>query len=79
MEPHYHRDDRDFFYEVQRYVFQEAVIDADFVLDNQSFSRSSGVIRGLHLQTPPRAQGELTWPVASGHAILSEKERPLRR
>ena len=33
-------------------------IDIDFVQDNQSFS-SKGVVRGLHFQNPPFAQGKL--------------------
>lgn len=59
MEPKNHRDDRGFFCEVlKRNVFEGARIDADFVQDNQSFSHSSGVMRELHLQTYPHAQGK---------------------
>ncbi|KAB2847452.1 MAG: dTDP-4-dehydrorhamnose 3,5-epimerase [Hyphomicrobiaceae bacterium] len=45
-----------------------AGIDADFVQDNQSLSREPGVVRGLHFQLPPHAQGKLV-RVLSG-AIL---------
>ncbi|MEM9684562.1 MAG: dTDP-4-dehydrorhamnose 3,5-epimerase, partial [Pseudomonadota bacterium] len=34
-------------------------IDADFVQDNQSLSRTAGTVRGLHFQTPPAAQPKL--------------------
>ncbi|WP_310621702.1 dTDP-4-dehydrorhamnose 3,5-epimerase [Flexibacterium corallicola] len=53
-------DDRGFFSEVynaERY--RVAGLEADFVQDNHSFSTSKGVIRGLHFQTEPHAQGKL--------------------
>jgi dTDP-4-dehydrorhamnose 3,5-epimerase len=34
-------------------------LDAIFVQDNHSLSRVSGVVRGLHFQKPPHAQGKL--------------------
>ena len=34
-------------------------IDLEFCQDNESFSSSSGTIRGLHLQVEPHAQGKL--------------------
>lgn len=34
-------------------------MNAQFVQDNQSLSREKGVIRGLHYQVEPRAQGKL--------------------
>lgn len=37
----------------------DAGIDADFVQDNQSYSSTMGVVRGLHFQSPPHAQGKL--------------------
>ncbi|MCB1506949.1 MAG: dTDP-4-dehydrorhamnose 3,5-epimerase [Hyphomicrobiaceae bacterium] len=53
-------DDRGFFSETYNAAtFREAGIDATFVQDNQSLSRSSGVVRGLHFQKPPHAQGKL--------------------
>ena len=39
--------------------FAEVGIEGPFVQDNQSLSRSRGVVRGLHCQLPPFAQGKL--------------------
>ena len=39
--------------------FAEAGIDLPFIQDNQSLSRERGVIRGLHCQIAPYAQGKL--------------------
>lgn len=36
-----------------------AGIHAEFVQDNHVLSRSKGTVRGLHFQSPPRAQGKL--------------------
>jgi dTDP-4-dehydrorhamnose 3,5-epimerase len=54
-------DERGFFQEVyKRSAFLEGGIPGDFVQDN--FSRSSrGVLRGIHFQRPPFAQGKLVW------------------
>ena len=53
-------DERGFFVETyNRRHFVEAGIDAEFVQDNQSFSRPAGTIRGLHLQADPFAQAKL--------------------
>lgn len=60
LEPKIFRDDRGFFSEVYKARdLAEAGIAATFVQDNHSMSRSSGVVRGLHLQTAPHAQGKL--------------------
>lgn len=54
------RDDRGFFSETYSdRAFASAGLDARFVQDNHSMSRARGVIRGLHLQAPPHAQGKL--------------------
>lgn len=54
-----HRDDRGHFEERYREsAFVEAGIDARFVQDNASRS-THGVLRGLHYQAPPAAQGKL--------------------
>lgn len=53
-------DSRGFFsetYNAERY--KKAGLEQDFVQDNQSLSRARGVIRGLHCQIPPYAQGKL--------------------
>ena len=39
--------------------FGEAVFALDFVQDNHSFSAEVGTLRGLHYQSPPRAQDKL--------------------
>jgi dTDP-4-dehydrorhamnose 3,5-epimerase len=52
-------DDRGFFCEnYKRSDFRSAGIDSDFVQDNHSRSLR-GVLRGLHYQLPPHAQGKL--------------------
>ncbi|NVJ71003.1 MAG: dTDP-4-dehydrorhamnose 3,5-epimerase [Alphaproteobacteria bacterium] len=53
-------DDRGFFSETfNGKAFAEVVPDVTFVQDNHSLSRDVGVLRGLHFQTPPHAQGKL--------------------
>jgi dTDP-4-dehydrorhamnose 3,5-epimerase len=53
-------DDRGFFSEVWNQArFAEAGIPTQFVQDNVSVSRTKGVLRGLHFQTPPAAQAKL--------------------
>lgn len=59
IEPQIFGDERGFFvetYNAPRYM--EAGIPAEFVQDNLSASMK-GVIRGLHFQKPPYAQGKL--------------------
>lgn len=53
-------DDRGFFsetYNAKR--FADHAIALDFVQDNHSFSRDTGVLRGLHFQRDPWAQDKL--------------------
>ncbi|HLE97754.1 MAG TPA: dTDP-4-dehydrorhamnose 3,5-epimerase [Candidatus Thermoplasmatota archaeon] len=58
--PRVHRDARGWFVEGWREdEFRNAGIDATFVQDNHSRSDFRGVLRGLHLQVPPMAQGKL--------------------
>lgn len=53
-------DARGFFSETFRQdAFAAAVDPPTFVQDNHSYSQVAGVIRGLHFQRPPRAQGKL--------------------
>jgi dTDP-4-dehydrorhamnose 3,5-epimerase len=60
IRPRRYRDPRGYFVETwNRRVFAECGIDVDFVQDNCSFSELPGTIRGLHYQTPPRAQAKL--------------------
>lgn len=59
VEPTVHRDDRGFFLESwRRSAFRDGGIDAEFVQDNRARS-TRGVLRGLHYQLPPAAQGKL--------------------
>jgi dTDP-4-dehydrorhamnose 3,5-epimerase len=60
FEPRRFGDDRGFFMEsFNQRVFDAAVgTHADFVQDNHSASQR-GVLRGLHYQLPPHAQGKL--------------------
>ena len=60
LEPKVFGDERGFFFEsFNRQAFKEATgLDPDFVQDNHSRS-VKGVLRGLHYQLPPKAQGKL--------------------
>lgn len=60
IEPKVFEDDRGFFFESfnKRDWVEATGIDCDFVQDNHSRS-SKGVLRGLHYQLPPAAQGKL--------------------
>lgn len=60
IEPKVFGDARGFFFEsYNRQAFNEATgLDVDFVQDNHSKS-AKGVLRGLHYQLPPKAQGKL--------------------
>lgn len=59
FKPKVFEDARGYFLEsYNRQVFHAAGIDAEFVQDNQSLSQK-GVLRGLHFQNPPHAQGKL--------------------
>lgn len=52
-------DERGFFFETyQQQLFANSGIPENFVQDNRSFSKK-GVIRGLHFQKEPYAQGKL--------------------
>ncbi|MFV0295089.1 MAG: dTDP-4-dehydrorhamnose 3,5-epimerase [Hyphomicrobiaceae bacterium] len=67
--PRIFRDDRGFFSETYSMPkLKEAGFHETFVQDNHSLSRSPGVVRGLHFQIEPKAQGKLV-RVARG-AIL---------
>lgn len=39
--------------------FRQAGVAQDFVQDNHSYSAEAGTVRGLHYQSPPRAQAKL--------------------
>jgi dTDP-4-dehydrorhamnose 3,5-epimerase len=57
--PRIFEDDRGYFYETYNIeLFKANGIPEEFLQDNQSFSKK-GVIRGLHFQRAPFAQGKL--------------------
>jgi len=57
--PKFFRDERGLFFESYNInTFQALGLPTNFVQDNQSFSHK-GVLRGLHFQTGPFAQGKL--------------------
>jgi len=57
--PNVFEDDRGYFYEsFNKEIYNGLGITDEFLQDNQSMS-SSGVLRGLHFQNPPFAQGKL--------------------
>jgi dTDP-4-dehydrorhamnose 3,5-epimerase len=59
IQPRHFEDDRGWFMETYRAsVFAANGIEVAFVQDNCSFSER-GVLRGLHFQRPPQAQGKL--------------------
>jgi dTDP-4-dehydrorhamnose 3,5-epimerase len=59
IKPRVFEDERGCFFESwNKATFENAGLDINFVQDNQSLS-SKGVVRGLHFQNPPFAQGKL--------------------
>lgn len=68
IQPRIFEDERGYFYEsFNEKLFFDHGIKEKFVQDNQSFSKK-GVLRGLHLQNPPCAQGKLV-RVISGKVL----------
>lgn len=68
IEPKVFGDGRGYFFEsFQKEKFRELGLDHEFVQDNESRS-SKNVLRGLHLQAPPYAQGKLV-RVVSGSVL----------
>jgi len=60
ISPRQHGDERGFFSEVYRAdAFAQHGLREVFVQDNHVFSAHRGVLRGLHYQAPPHAQGKL--------------------
>ncbi len=59
IKPKIFEDDRGYFFEsYNKNTFTNSGLNLDFVQDNQSLSQK-GVLRGLHFQNPPHAQGKL--------------------
>jgi dTDP-4-dehydrorhamnose 3,5-epimerase len=64
IEPKVFEDERGFFLEAYKYSdFQAFGISEHFLQDNHSRS-TKGVLRGLHYQNPPKAQGKLIRVIA---------------
>lgn len=62
LKPKVHRDERGFFLETYRKeLFQNLLPGTEFIQDNHAMSVEAGVLRGLHFQYPPAAQGKLVW------------------
>ncbi|WP_319542935.1 dTDP-4-dehydrorhamnose 3,5-epimerase [uncultured Pseudodesulfovibrio sp.] len=62
LTPKVFQDERGFFLEsYNRDAFERIGISCDFMQDNHAYSRDTGVLRGLHFQTPPKAQAKLVW------------------
>lgn len=60
VKPTRHLDQRGFFSETFRAdALADYGVDGAFVQDNHVRSTQKGVLRGLHFQVPPRAQGKL--------------------
>lgn len=60
LSPHIRKDDRGFFYESWNHKEFKKLVDSDinFVQENESYS-IQGVLRGMHYQLAPYAQGKL--------------------
>lgn len=59
IQPKVFEDERGYFFEsYNNSLFKQHNIQVDFVQDNQSLSQKN-VLRGLHFQNPPFAQGKL--------------------
>ncbi|MGE0568254.1 MAG: dTDP-4-dehydrorhamnose 3,5-epimerase, partial [Bacteroidia bacterium] len=59
VKPRVFEDARGYFFEsYNQKQFEELGLNLNFVQDNQSLSQK-GVLRGLHFQNPPHAQGKL--------------------
>lgn len=60
IEPDVFGDHRGWFCETwNRQKLHDAGIDADFVQDNQSYTKARGTLRGLHFQQNPMSQAKL--------------------
>jgi len=79
VEPEVYSDDRGYFFESYKASdFEKANLPTHFVQDNFSFSKKD-VIRGLHYQKEPKAQGKLVSVLKGGVwdvAVDIRKESP---
>ena len=70
-------DHRGFFGETyNRLYYVKLGVEDEFVQDNHSLSRSTGTLRGLHFQSPPRSQGKL---VRCGRGAIFDVAVDIRR
>ena len=77
INPKRHGDHRGFFAETSsRRKYSELGIEDEFVQDNHSLSREVGTLRGLHFQSPPRAQAKL---VRCGRGAIFDVAVDIRR
>lgn len=69
IKPRVFEDSRGYFFESfnKEQFLEHTGLDLEFVQDNESMS-DAGVLRGLHLQAPPHAQGKLV-RVARGKVL----------
>ena len=68
IKPKVFEDDRGYFFEsYNEKILEQEGLQAKFVQDNQSLSQKN-VLRGLHYQAPPFAQGKLV-RVIKGSAL----------
>jgi dTDP-4-dehydrorhamnose 3,5-epimerase len=75
--PTRHRDSRGYFAETFREDwFSEHVASVRFVQENQSLSRQPGLVRGLHFQREPHAQGKLVRCLAGAIFDVAVDLRP---
>jgi dTDP-4-dehydrorhamnose 3,5-epimerase len=66
IQPKVFADARGYFFEsYNKELFAKNNLNLDFVQDNQSLSHK-GVLRGLHFQNPPYAQGKLVRVITGG-------------
>lgn len=74
--PRVFEDERGAFFEsFNEEAFRKAGLPTHFVQDNQSFSKK-GVLRGLHFQNPPFAQGKLVRVIAGRVLDVAVDIRP---
>lgn len=77
VEPRVFRDERGWFLEsYKRSDFERAGIPHEFRQDNHSASLPGGVLRGLHHQLPPHAQGKLVRCLAGAILDVAVDVRP---
>jgi len=77
VEPISFQDHRGFFLEsYNKRRFEEQGIHIEFIQDNHSLSVSTGTLRGLHYQLPPRAQTKLVRVLAGSIFDVAVDLRP---